>query len=234
MFGTQSQELPNPNTYWTVPVTTNDYNGVAGQWRFVGETAPKLGATDGQSSIHFSDTGASAFAANVSVGDVLVVTDTTVGQEYLITDLIAIGELGIVDITAPGTGYEVGDVIDIDTPATAGTGVDAEVGAVDGDGGIVYVRIIARGAGYTDGPAGVSVTDANITSTSGAGAAMTAYFDTEGLECALPNRILDVNGIVAEVDTLTWQVNGAAYSISSASNTNVNAVFLQAGPGSAL
>ena len=80
----------------------------------------------------------------------------------------------------------------------------------------------------------VAVTATEITSTNGAGATMNAFFDEEGLVCALPDRILDVNGIVAEVDALTWQVNGLTYSLSSASNTDVNAVFLQAGPGNAL
>ena len=48
----------------------------------------------------------------------------------MITDLVAITELGIVDVTAAGTGYAIRDVIDIHTVATAGAGVTAEVGAI--------------------------------------------------------------------------------------------------------
>jgi hypothetical protein len=227
VFATQGQTFPNPETFWTIPVSLADYAGTDGEWRFVGVTE------GGFSSIHFYDNTDNLFSANVTVGEALDVTHATVGQEYLVTDIIATGELSIIDITAAGTGYAVGDVIDIHSVATGGTGVTAEVGAVDGNGGIVYVRITARGSGYTDVGA-VAVTATEITSTNGAGATMSVYFDREALECALPNRILDVNGIVAAVDTLTWQVNGLTYSIADASNTDVNAVFLQAQPGNAL
>jgi hypothetical protein len=227
VFATQGQTFPNPETFWTIPVSLADYAGTDGEWRFAGVTE------GGFSSIHFYDNTDNLFSANVTVGEALDVTHATVGQEYLVTDIIATGELSIIDITAAGTGYAVGDVIDIHSVATGGTGVTAEVGAVDGNGGIVYVRITARGSGYTDVGA-VAVTATEITSTHGAGATMSVYFDREALECALPNRILDVNGIVAAVDTLTWQVNGLTYSIANASNTDVNAVFLQAQPGNAL
>ena len=223
------QLITTPEVMWTDALTTADYSGTAGQWRFIG-----IGS-DGLSSIHFSDTSDNSFNANVTVGESLVVTDSEIGYQYLIKDIIDTGELGIVTITAPGTGYQVGETIDIDSVATAGTGVAAEVGAVDVDGGILYVRITNRGSGYTDVGA-VAVTNSEITTTNGSGATMNAFFDTEGLVCALPDRIINTSGIIGEKDSLTWQVDSLRYSVAdpAAGNTNAVSVFLRAEPGNAL
>ena len=219
------QLISNPEVLWTSSITTASDSDVTGEWRFVGVTE------GGRSSIHFYD----AAGITASVGETLVVTDADVGFKYLVTDNIVATELSIIDITAAGTGYEVGDVIDIHSVATAGSDVTAEVGAVNAAGGIVYVRITDRGTGYTDVGA-VAVTDTEIASTNGAGATMNAYFDRAALECALPDRILDVAGIIASKSGLTWQVDSVTYGLADpdAGNLNAISVFLRNGPGNAL
>lgn len=58
-----------------------------------------------------------------------------------------------VTLSAPGTGYSVGDAVTFTAAPGAGAGAVGTVGTVNGGGGILTVNMTTHGAGYTSAPA---------------------------------------------------------------------------------
>lgn len=220
--GGSEQEISTPQVYWVDSATAGYDTGTAGQWRYIGN-----------GEVHFSDdtdltmhTGSS-----MVVGDTLRVTiGAGITNSYFIKELILDEELSIIDVVTPGTGYSVGDVIDIDG-ASAGSpkGAIAVVGGVDVNGGIRYVTITNRGAGFTSpSPHFISVSG-----TGNGDAELNVYFDREGLVLAQTGDIIDPNGVIAEVNSVTWFTDRLLPGGLNAATT-AQAIFIQAQSGNAL
>lgn len=218
IFGTETQTVPGQNIFWVNSLTTNYHSGTLGRWRYTG--APNVFFTDsGDTTIH-SGTG-------VLVGDTLrVTTGTLINKSYLITDLVLDGEVARIDITAPGTGYVVGDTVDL-SGLTGAVGATAEVGGVDVNGGITYVTITNRGV------AGVSDSSAIGVATGNGDASLDVYYNTEGLVLMLTGDIINPDGVVVEFNAASWEIDRANPGGLAASTTTA-ALFLNAEAGNVL
>jgi hypothetical protein len=184
--GGPDQEIPNPEVYWVSPAATNAYSGTDGIWR-----------DNADGTAIFSDGTDNAFAANADPSDAIVISNTNASGTYAVRSLIAAGSLSTVTITTPGTGYEIGDTIDI-TGAGNGTAV---VGAIGTDGVVTAVTITDFGTGYV----GVSET---MTSAAGDGTfEATVVTDRQAVVLAHPAPTFTGAGRVVEANSITWQLN---------------------------
>ena len=217
--GGVDQDIPTPDIYWVDSATAAYDTGLLGQWSY-----------NGSGFAHFSDptdldmhTGSS-----MVVGDTLrITTGTVINNSYFIKELIIKGEVAYISVTLPGTGYVVGDPIDLSS-LTGAVGATARVGGVDVNGGIRYVEIISRGT------AGVlSSLNIIITGAGNGDAAIDVFHNSEGLVLAQTCDIIDPNGVVAEVTGLTWFTDRLLPGGLVAATTNA-AGFLQAEQGNVL
>lgn len=212
VFGFDGHEIPKAaaEQFWISPGATNVYNGAAGQWR-----------DNANGTAIFSDTAANTFAANVDEGDALRITSGVLAGSHLVRDLIPVGSLSIVTITVSGSGYAVGDTIDV-----AGNGV-AIVGAVGPSGEVTAVTILDHGSGYGAGPE-------TMTSTAGDGTfEATVVTNRQAMVLAHPAPRWSGSGRIVEVDGFGWQVDTANAGGFLAS-TAAPAVFVRAEEGDAL
>ena len=216
--GGSDQDIPvTPYIYWVNSASTNYASGTNGQWRYTGD------------NVHFSDAADPDWVTtnSILVGDTLRVTSgTVINNSYFVSEIITKGEVCIIDITTPGTGYSVGDIINLAGIGGA-LGATAEVGGVDVNGGITYVRITNRGTAGT-----LSATTVNVTSGDG-NAVIDVFFNIEGLVLAWTGEIIDPSGVVVERNIQSWEVDSKlAGGLVSA--TTAAATFLSAEPGDAL
>lgn len=214
IFGFDGHEISKAaaEQYWISPSATDVYNGVAGQWR-----------DNADGTAIFSDTAASAFAANSDPGDGLRILSGTIAGSFHIVDQIAVGSLSTVTITTPGEGYAVGDAITI---TGAGTGT-AIVGAIGPNGSVAAVTITDPGTGYGAGPE--TMTSAAGDSTFEA----TVVTNREALVIAHTAPKWSGSGRVVEVDGVEWRIDTANPGGLLASTTAA-ATFMLAEQGDAL
>jgi hypothetical protein len=212
--GGPAHELPDPEIYWVNSVATNLYNGTAGQWR-----------DNGDGFAYFSDTTNNLFnvSPNARIKDTLKITGTDVDGKYFIYGRINVGELSIVDITAAGTGYSVGDIIQI---TGDGTGAQAIVGQVGPGGEVLLVKITNRGSGYTTATMNFGfIGDGNATAT--------VVVNRQALILSCGPARYTPSGRTVAVDGITWQTdgrnNGGLYN-----STTPPALFILGQPGNAL
>lgn len=142
------------------------------------------------------------------------------------------GEVSHININVVGSGYSVGDSIptsalDVALPG-ATTDAIITVGAIDNNGGILWLEIANRGEGYDPGAALITI--------SGAGnndAQITISTLNEGVVLAQGCPIINIQGFVTESYGLAWSLDrllpGGLTDATSAA-----AAFLQAEPGNAL
>ncbi len=211
--GGPDQEMPTPEIYW-VNSTTTWYSGSQGQWR-----------DNGDGFAYFSDLTNNAFSTgtNARLKDTLKITGTNADGKYFIYGRIAVGELSIVDITAAGTGYSVGDPILVTGDGSLGT---AEVALVGPLGEVLQIRITNRGSGYTSATL-------DLTGFGDGNATATVVTNRQALILSSPSPRYTPSGKLVGVDGITWQTdnrnNGGLYN-----STTAPALFLLEEPGSAL
>jgi len=142
------------------------------------------------------------FGPAINAGDALnVVTGTTVNNSYFIKEQIFRGEVVQIDVTTPGTGYVGGETINLSGIGGA-VGATAVVGGVDVNGGVTYVNVTNRGTASIGGTAAV-----NLIGIGDGNAVIAVSFDREGFVLAQGGEIIDPNGVVTEVNGLSWSVD---------------------------
>jgi hypothetical protein len=229
--GGEDQVIPSPNVYWVDSATTSYQAGAAtaGTWIY-----------NGNGNVHFADLVDTTMVTNggdpIVVGDTLRVTVATgftqTQNSYFIKDLIATGEVSILTVDVPGTGYSVGDVLSVaeiegalgvpTTPAVL------EVGGVFGNGSIAFVYIRDRGTGY--GAGGTAYT---LTGSGDGNAQISLTTAVEGVVLAQPAPIIFEDGRITELVGLTWVVDRALPGGLNAATTTA-AVFIQSEEGNVL
>jgi len=228
--GGLDQVVPSSNIYWVNSATTSYETGAATQgfWAY-----------NGNGNVHFADLVDTTFvtvgdgADPVVVGDTLRVTDgfnSQIENSYYIKDLIAQGEVSVITVDAAGTGYSVGDNIDLSVmnAALGSSGAVMEVGGIDVNGGITYVYVSNRGSGY--GFAGSSFP---ITGQGDGNATISVTTGLEGVVLAQGGDIVSVDGIVAENFGVLWTLDRALPGGLHAATTTA-ATFMQAEQGNVL
>ena len=150
------------------------------------------------------------------------------GTEYNITDYPALYEIigndyggtasAGIDVLSVGTNYLATDPIVVSAPPAGGVQIVAEIGAINNNGGITWIKVSNAGAGYTSAP---TVT---VTSSTGSGAAFQARVDPtggnlEGVSRSNINRLMGEQnlGTFKVPDTITKKIvgNGPVYGSNS-------------------
>lgn len=131
--------------------------------------------------------------------------------------------MSIVDITAAGTGYSVGDIIQI---TGDGAGAQAIVGQVGPSGEVLLVKITNRGSGYTTATMNFGfIGDGNATAT--------VVVNRQALILSCGPARYTPSGRTVAVNGITWQTdgrnNGGLYN-----STTPPALFILGQPGNAL
>jgi len=227
--GSSDQDVPvTPYVYWVNSPTTSYATGAFdGEWRYHGNNLIHFVLELGASTIHTTN--------SIVVGDTLRCTSgANIQNSYYINDLIDIGEISKIDITDPGSGYSVGDVINTSSLDSGGglgppsTSASLVVEEVDVNGGVTVVSILDRGTGYTAGSYNFLLTGIGDGT-----AAITVYTDREGLALSWGGRILSPSGTVVSRNNVNWATDRLRPAGLTGSTTAA-AVFLNAEPGNAL
>lgn len=224
--GGTTQDIPvSPYVYWVDSATASYASsaGFDGEWRYHGNNLVHFVLETAASTIHTTN--------SIVVGDAFRPTSGTyIQNSYFIKDLIAIGEASKIDVVDAGTGYSVGDVIDVSALNTAlspATSASLVVQGVDVNGGITHVGILNRGNGYTAGSLNFAVSGGDGLAT------ITVYTDREGLALAIGGDIISPSGVVVERNNLNWAADRALPGGLLAATTPA-AAFIQGEAGNAL
>ena len=183
---------------------------------FPGVGAATTGSTNNDATVDYS-------GPVIAAGDTLrITTGTTINKSYFIKEHIYTGEINSININVPGTGWSVGDSINL--LSTGVVGATAEVGGIDENGGIDYIYITNRGTAGASGAVNISLAG---------GADIDVSYDKEGLVLALAGDIINDNGVVVEVNSMSWAAD-RLLSGGLNDSTTAAAAFIQLEEGNAL